>query len=322
MTLKHVQDITSIDASLDTSGKPFYKKSIGYLIPAWNADFYICGRTWFKILHSKDLTEFKEVYVDPTGTYGNHFFADASSNRICIGVGRGLKGSQGTIGYTPLSSYLLCSEDGGEHWFKAYELKYPSAIYDGVIVDDIVAFTARERCSIFVSFNGGRRFTELRLASDARNTLYTKIGRKEIFIVSSNDQFYYSTDWTKFKTVRFNTTGLVLRYPTWHLGKIFFSGVGNRSWLLAFDPKSGRLYGVDLTRFTGDVLASRLSVHGDQFFVGSETRGKLYLVNSKKSLREVSIGARMGLRVASLLRRGVRTFTYFSPKMASILGIA
>jgi len=241
--LKRLVDLTSIDPHVDTSGKPFFVERLGTFIPAWSADYYVYGGTYFKIFHSENLVEFKSVYVDPTGTYGNHFFADVKGDVICIGVGRGWKGRQGKISYTPLNSYLLCSEDGGEHWFKVYELKYPSALYDGIIVDDIILFTAREKSSVFVSFNKGNNFTEIRLSSNARNVLYTKVGKKEIIIVSSDDSFYYSTDFMKFKRIKFGTKGLALRYPTLYLGKIFFTGVGTRSWLLAYDPKLGELYG-------------------------------------------------------------------------------
>jgi hypothetical protein len=143
--LKRLMDLTSIDASVNTSGKPFFKDDLGMFIPAWNAYYYVNGRIYFKIFHSKDLIEFRSVYADPAGTYGNHFFTDPSSNTICIGVGRGWKGEEGIISYTPLSSYVLCSEDGGEHWVKIYELKYPSAIYDGIIIDELMLFTAREK---------------------------------------------------------------------------------------------------------------------------------------------------------------------------------
>jgi len=320
MVLEYLEDLTSNDKHVDTSGKPFFKESIGVLIPAWNADYYTHGRTYFKIFHSEDLAEFKDVYVDPTGTYGNHFFADFKGNVICIGVGRGWKGRQGKISYTPLSSYLLCSEDGGKHWFKIYELKYPSAIYDGIIIDDIILFTAREKGSVFLSFNKGRTFTEIKLSSSARNALYTSIGKKEIVIVSSDDSFYYSTDFIKFKRIKFNTKGLALRYPTQYLGKIFFTGVGIRSWLLAFDPKLGKLYGTDLTKFTGDVHASRLTVCDDIFFVGSELHGKLYFMDP--GVREVQAEDYVKLHIASLLRYGIRIFMQSSPRVLSTLGFA
>jgi len=321
MVVQNLKDLTSIDKYVDTSGRPFFKKGMGVFIPAWNADYYIRGQTYFKIFHSEDLVEFKDVYVDPAGTYGNHFFADAKGSMICIGVGRGWKGCQGTISYTPLSSYLLCSEDGGKHWSKIYELKLPSAIYDGLIVDDTILFTARERGSIFISFNKGRTFTEIRLFSSARNVLYTKIGRKEVIVISSDNSFYYSTDLVKFERIKFNTKGLVLRYPTYYLSKIFFTGVGTCSWLLAYDPKSGKLYNIDLTKFYGDKSATRLATYNDVFFVGSELYGKLYLVNPN-SLEEVGTKDYIKLRIMALLYHGIKMFMYFPPRVASILEIA
>jgi hypothetical protein len=71
--LKRLMDLTSIDASVNTSGKPFFKDDLGMFIPAWNAYYYVHGRIYFKIFHSKDLIEFRSVYADPAGTYGNHF---------------------------------------------------------------------------------------------------------------------------------------------------------------------------------------------------------------------------------------------------------
>jgi len=277
--LERVVDLTSIDALVDTSGQPFFKNGLGLFVPAWNSEYYICGRTYFKIFKSEDLTNFKAVYTDPKGTYGNHFFSDPVGQYICIGVGRGWKGSKGIVSYTPSSSYLLCSEDGGEHWYKVYELDYPTAIYDGVVIDDLILFTAREKCAVYVSFNKGKSFCEIQLNSTARNITYHRKRRREIFIVSSDDSFYISLDATKFWKVRLKTKGLVLRYPTTipdHNTAFCFAGVGVRSWLLAVDLETGETNICDLTDFTGDTYASRLAVFHDKFFVGSELYGKLY----------------------------------------------
>ncbi|MHA1583361.1 MAG: glycosyltransferase [Candidatus Baldrarchaeia archaeon] len=61
--LKCIVDLTFLEPLIDTSGKPFFKEEVGLFIPAWNSEFYINGRTIFKIFHSCDLAEFRTVYI-------------------------------------------------------------------------------------------------------------------------------------------------------------------------------------------------------------------------------------------------------------------
>jgi len=307
-TFTRIIDLTNIDKLVNTSGKPFFKRNIGIFIPAWNSGFYIYGKTYFKIFHSENLTDFRTVYVDPSGTYGNHFFANDTGNIIGIGVGRGWKGKKGSISYTPLSSYLLISEDYGESWLKIYELRYPTAIYDGVIVDDLILFTARERKSVFFSTNKGKTFNEIRLDSPARNAAYFRIGRKEFIIISSNDSFYLShLDNIKFKKIKLYTVGLVLRYPIFFQRKIFLSGVGVRSWLIAFDLKLGKVDKYDITILAGDKSACRLAFSNNKFFIGSELYGKLYAIEPG-SLRELRTKDYIKLYLSFLLNSMLKKY--------------
>jgi hypothetical protein len=319
--LKLLADFHVDTFHVDTSGQPYFSNKTGLFIPAWNSDYYVYGRTYFKIFRSQDFSEFQEIYVDPAGTYGNHFFSDESGNQIYIGVGRGWKGTRGTISYTPLNSYLLGSEDGGEHWSKIYELKYPTAIYDGVKVDDLIIFSARERNSIFVSFDNGKNFKEISFDSPTRNVIYYRKGRREFFIVSSNDSFYLSTDAVKFTTIKVGTKGLVLRYPTIlpeYCDNIYFAGVGPRSWLLAIDLKLGKLKIYDLTKLTRDVYAARLTVLSNLFFIGSELKGKLYLINAT-NLNEPTMTDFITLYAQFLTRLSLRRLLALFTKNAALM---
>jgi len=321
-TYTQIIDLTNIDKFVNTSGKPFFKRNVGIFIPAWNSEFYIYGKTYFKIFHSENLTDFRTVYVDPTGTYGNHFFANDAGNIICIGVGRGWKGKKGSISYTPLSSYLLISEDYGKSWLKIYELRYPTAIYDGVIVDDLILFTARERKSVFFSTNKGRTFNEIRLDSPARNAAYFRIGRKEFIIISSNDSFYLSyLDDIKFEKIKLNTVGLAFRYPIFFQGKIFLSGVGARSWLVAYDLKLGKINKYfDITALARDKIVVRLTFSNNKFFVGSELYGKLYAIEPD-SLRELQLKDYLKLHLSFLLNSMLQKLLVRFPRISSFLQI-
>jgi hypothetical protein len=315
-------DLTNIDKYVNTSGKPYFERNVGILIPAWNSGFYIYGKTYFKIFHIENLTDVRTVYVDPSGTYGNHFFANDTGNIICIGVGRGWKGKKGSISYTPLSSYLLISEDYGESWFKIYELRYPTAIYDGVIVDDLILFTARERKSVFVSTNKGKTFYEIPLDSSARNAAYFRIGRREFIIISSNNSFYLSyLDNIKFEKIKLNTVGLAFRYPIFFQGKIFLSGVGVRSWLVAYDLKLGKINKYfDITALAGDKIAGRLALLNNKFFVGSELYGKLYVIEHD-NLRELQIEDYIKLHTSHLLNSMLEKLLIHFPRIGSFLQI-
>ncbi|MCC6004915.1 MAG: hypothetical protein LM590_11305 [Thermofilum sp.] len=320
-TFTRIIDLTNIDKLVNTSGKSFFKRNAGIFIPAWNSEFYIYGKTYFKIFHSENLTDFRTVYVDPTGTYGNHFFANDAGNIICIGVGRGWKGKKGSISYTPLSSYLLISEDHGENWLKIYELRYPTAIYDGVIVDDLILFTARERKSVFFSINKGKTFNEIHLDSPARNAAYFRIGRKEFIIISSNDSFYLShLDNIKFKKIKLYTVGLVLRYPIFFQRKIFLSGVGVRSWLIAFDLKLGKVDKYDITMLAGDKSACRLAFSNNKFLIGSELYGKLYAIEPN-SLRELQTKDYIKLYLSSLFNSMLKKPLMRFPRITTLLQI-
>lgn len=321
-TFTRIIDLTNIDKLVNTSGKSFFKRNVGIFIPAWNSEYYIYGKTYFKIFHSENLTDFRTVYVDLSGTYGNHFFANDTGNIICIGVGRGWKGKKGSISYTPLSSYLLISEDYGESWLKIYELRYPTAIYDGVIVDDLILFTARERKSVFFSTNKGKTFNEIHLDSPARNAAYFRIGRKEFITISSNDSFYLSyLDDIKFEKIKLYTVGLAFRYPIFFQGKIFLSGVGVRSWLVAYDLKLGKINKYfDITAFAGDKIAGRLAFYNNKFFVGSELYGKLYVIEPD-NLRELQIEDYIKLHISRLLNSVLEKLLIRFPRMASLLQI-
>ena len=177
-----------------------------------------------------------------------------------------------------------------------------------------------EKKSIFISFNRGRTFSEIRLSSPARNVAYYRVGRREFIVVSSDDSFYLSSDGIEFSRVRLNTRGLALRYPTLYLGRLLFSGVGVRSSLVAVDLRVGNTYIYDITNIAGDASACRLAVFNDVLFVGSELCGKLYAVNPN-SLRMLQAKDFVRLYAGSLRNYVLRRLLGPFPKTSSVLQI-
>jgi len=279
-----LQILSLQEPRVDTSGQPYFKSGLGLLIPAWNSEFYTIGKTIFVIFKSYDFNEYKVVYVDEHGSYGNHFFSDVQGTRICIGVGKGWNGKPGRVSYTPRGAYLLCSEDGGDHWSQIYEIKYPTAIYSGVIVDDIIAFTLRERGAIVVSFNGGKHFKEIILGSSARTIIFCRIEGSDVAILSSDDALFISEDFINWKRIMLPTKGLSLRYPTVNSPFVIFTGVGNGSWIFKISLDNFNIKDIMAREIYNDI-APRLALFNGKLYIGSELYGKLYSIEMSEFRR-------------------------------------
>jgi hypothetical protein len=279
-----LQNLSLHEPRIDTSGQPYFKPGLGLFIPAWNSEFYTIGKTIFVIFKSYDFNEYKVVYVDEHGSYGKHFFTDAQGTRICIGVGKGWNGKPGRVSYTPRGAYLLCSEDGGDHWTQIYEIKYPTAIYSGVIVDDIIAFTLRERGAVVVSFNGGKHFREIILGSSARIITFCRIEGSDVAILSSDDALFISDDFMNWKKIKLPTKGLALRYPTVDESSVFFTGVGNGSWIFKVSLDNFNIKDIMAREIHYDI-APRLALFNRKLYVGSELYGKLYSIEMSEFKR-------------------------------------
>jgi hypothetical protein len=87
---------------------------------------------------------------------------------------------------------------------------------------------------------------------------------------------------------------------------------------LAIDLKLGKLKIYDLTKLTRDVYAARLTVLSNLFFIGSELKGKLYLINAT-NLNEPTMTDFITLYAQFLTRLSLRRLLALFTKNAALM---
>jgi photosystem II stability/assembly factor-like uncharacterized protein len=275
-TWNEIADFHSMDKRNTTTGQPFITQQKVICVPVWSANFYNYGETWFAIYRSEDQgSSWEKVYEDRKGTYGKHFFQDPDNGYLYIGVGVGGGGYGGKTSCTPAQTYLLKSEDLGKTWKKILKINYPTALYSGVAFDKTVFVTAREKGSIFKSVDGGDTWSEISLGSPLRNLEYVKELQK--FIASSDCSIFVSKDGVKWSQFKIPIKWLILRYPTFHKGKVYLSGVGGRSYVVSTDLSRWYIL-LDATKITGSNFLARMVIINDRIFLGDELNGILLCV--------------------------------------------
>lgn len=277
---EQVADFHSIDKRNTTTGQPFVTKTGTVFVPVWNAGFYTHGKTWLAIYRSEDAgASWKKVYEDSKGTYGKHFFQDAESKILFLGVGVGGGGHAGKVTSTPGRSHLLKSLDSGETWNVALQVNYPTALYSGTASENnTIIITAREKKSVFTSVDTGISWTEKSLGNTARSASYFKeLGK---FVVSSNSSVFVSNDGFSWNRINTPIKWLILRYPTLLKGRIFFAGVVGRSLILSTDLEKWYI-NFDATKVTGSNLFTRIAAADDCFFLGNELNGILLKIETQ-----------------------------------------
>jgi photosystem II stability/assembly factor-like uncharacterized protein len=277
-TWRELADFHAMDKIHTTTGQPFVTERGIIFVPVWNAGFYTNGVTSFAIYRSEDRgSNWEKVYYDPLGTYAKHFFSNETGDTIYLGVGVNGGGLGGRIKYTPDESYLIKSEDYGRTWKKCLRVKYPTALYSGIVLDhETLLVTAREGKSVFRSVNEGKSWSRIPLSKPAR--CIAKIG--DVTIISSDNAIFASHDdglnWKMHNTF---VKGLALRYPSQLGDKILMIGAGWRSLVLAaYKNVNEWLVIFDGTRVTGSRYMLRMSILKNSIFLGDEFEGKLLKV--------------------------------------------
>ena len=265
-------DFLAADRRHSTTGQPYVLPTGLILVPVWDSRYYEFGRTGLAIYRSCDFgVTWDCVYFNASLTYGKHFFPGIGAGEfyLCAGLGGG--GAHGRVAFTPHMGVLLHSADSGLTWDVCLQVESPTALYDGVVANDVVFATARERQSVFRSEDGGRRWSEVRLPRPARSI--ASVASR--LTVSSDSAIFVSNDaghtWV---TIACPIRSLFFRYPT-VLGDderhIVMTAVGWRSLLLGSDVLGHEWWvAADLSRTLGAVSLTRLAALGDFLFLGDE----------------------------------------------------
>lgn len=252
-----------------TTGQPFTLIDGTLLVSLWDQNFYEFGRTWLAIYRSEDGgRSWEEAYSDSAATYGNHFFQNSQDGTtyLCAGVGGG--GSEGRISFAPARGLLLRSEDSGRSWNRCLEVDAPTALYDGVALDDVVVVSARDRGSIYKSQDKGETWREILFGRSARNVA----GVGENVVVSSDGALFISSDQGRTWVIKdCPLRNLALRYPKPLQDGIAVTGVGWRSLVLTVFPERNKWKVLlDATRVAHTKLMARMALTEDYLFLGDE----------------------------------------------------
>lgn len=277
MSHRVIADFYSMNKRNTTTGQPFITSDGVILLPTWSASFYTHGETWFAIYRSEDRgASWKKVYEDSRGTYAKHFFQDSADGTLYIGVGVDGGGSEGRISYKPARSYLLRSVDHGTTWTKILKVDYPTALYDGIALENkMILVMARDKRSMFRSVDTGNSWTEISLGAIPRNSSYLKDLDK--MIISSDSTVFVSDN--GFEWMRLDTPikWLILRYPNLNKARIHMTSAGPHSYVMATDLNKWYLV-FDTTHMTGSNTFTRMTVFDDYIFLGNELNGVLLRV--------------------------------------------
>jgi Ca2+-binding RTX toxin-like protein len=273
-TLNQIADFHLLDKRGTTTGQPFVADNGDIFVPIWNSGFYTHGQTWLAIFKSEDEGgSWEKVYEDYQSTYGKHFFQNPTNHDLYLGVGVNGGGRNNKVTSTPANAYLLRTQDDGKTWRKMLQVNYPTALYSGAVSNDNVTIvTAREKKSVFTSLNDGLSWTEKYLGNTARNVSYFKELNR--FVVSSNSSIFVSSDGFSWHRINTPIKWIVLRYPTLRKGKIYFSSVVGRSFILSTDFEKWYI-NFDATKVAGSTLFSRMAAADKFFFLGNELYGIL-----------------------------------------------
>ena len=277
-------DFYSMNPKNTTTGQPFTLVDGTLLVSLWDRDFYEFGRTSLAICRSEDGgRSWEETYSNSAATYGNHFFQNGQDGTIYLCAGLGGGGSEGRVSFAPAKGLLLRSRDTGRSWEACLGVDGPTALYDGVVIDDIVIVSARDRGSVFRSEDNGGTFHEIRFGRATRNV--ERIG--DNVVVSSDGALFVSCDegrsWVRKDSPLKN---LAMRYPTPIRDKIAVTGVGWRSFVLTTDLRRNKWNVIlDATRVAHTRLMARMTVTKDYLFLGDEMETGMLLKADVNSLR-------------------------------------
>ena len=267
-----VFDFLAADRRHATTGQPYVSRTGLILVPVWDSGYYEFGRTGLAIYRSGDFgATWDCVYFNAHLTYGKHFFPGSRDGELYLCAGLGGGGAHGKVAFTPHMGVLLHSDDSGLNWDVCFQVESPTALYDGVVANDILFATARERQSLFQSDNRGRTWCEVRLPRSARSI--ATVGSR--IAVSSDSAIFVSDNaghtWT---TITCPIRSLVFRYPTGlddDERHVVMTAVGWRSLLLGTDLLEREWWvAADLSRILGAVSLTRLATLGDFLFLGDE----------------------------------------------------
>lgn len=269
-------DFHSMNKRNTTTGQPFVSTDSSIFVPVWNAGFYTHGVLGLAIYRSDDKgVSWIKMYEDLHDTYGKHFF-ESPEGDLYLGVGQGGGGTDGKVSPRPGKSRLLLSRDTGQNWEEILSVNYPTALYSGVALDnETVLVAAREKKSLFLSPDGGKTWKETHLGHKTRSVSYVKELSK--IVVSSDSALFISDDVVKWSRFDIPVKGLMLRYPTWHEGRLYMSGVAWRSYIVSTDLNTWAL-NHDVTRETSSNLGARMTMLDDNIFIGDEANGTLIRV--------------------------------------------
>lgn len=307
LSYRVIADFHSMEKRNTTTGQPFITNDGVILVPTWSAGFYAYGTTGLAIYRSEDQgMSWTKVYQNSKGTYAKHFFENPWDGNLYIGIGVGGGGSGGKIEYRPAGSYLLKSTDQGITWEEILKVDYPTALYDGTALKDQILVTARDKRSLYRSANGGYSWNEILVGDTPRNIFYSK--NLDKIIVSSNSSIFVSSDGYRWSRFEAPIKWLILRYPTFHNGKIHMISAGPRSYIIATDLRKWYLV-LDATQVAGSSAFTRMAVLNDYIFLGNELTGSLLRV-------KIPIGNDKPVTSGRILESNVRCFVSMVKYMA------
>ena len=270
LEFRQIADFGECDPKASTTGQPFINSRGTIFVPVWDVDYYHVGATYTAIHRSDDNGEtWTKVYEDSVGTYANHFFESPDRKHLFIGIGRRGGGKDGVIKFSPASGYLLHSNDDGRSWSTFLEFEKPSALYQGMVLeDDSIVVTTREQKSLIRASLYSQTWREEPLNHTSRCITYVPEMKK--FVISSDSAILVSDDTKDWSPIKAPVIG-ALRYPVFHDGLIHLACSGLPHSVIATDLKHWYMV-KDFSRLTKTPI-TRMAFFRDAFYNGSEFEG-------------------------------------------------